>query len=64
MIIAIIPVLVALAGLLLYLMAAREKIVEIGRIIFFVGVLWMVYTLATKTVRIGALAPDRGAELT
>jgi chromate transport protein ChrA len=53
MLIAVWPLLVAVIGALVYALASGTKVAELGRITFFVGVLWLVYTLATKTVHVG-----------
>jgi len=45
MIIILFPLLIALIGLLMYAFAANGKLVEIGRILFFCGMLWVVYAL-------------------
>lgn len=52
MMIAIIPALVALVGLLLYLMAGNPKAQEIGRILLFCGVLATLFGLSQSTVRL------------
>lgn len=58
MLIAIVPLLVAIAGVLIYAFADKTpKLAEVGRILFFVGALWTAYALATKTVKIGAVEP-------
>lgn len=54
MILAIYPFAVALVGLLIYVLTnsqSNPKLVEVGRILFFVGVLWFVYTSAARVVR-------------
>jgi hypothetical protein len=40
---------IAVAGLVLYLIAKDAKRTEVGRIVFFVGLLWLVQILAAKT---------------
>ena len=45
MITIILPFLIALIGLLMYAFSANPKLVEIGRILFFVGMLWVTYGL-------------------
>ncbi len=52
MLIAIAPLLFAVVGVLLFALC-KDKLSEIGRLTFFVGLLWLVYTLATKTVHLG-----------
>ncbi len=56
MLIAVAPLIVMLVGLLIYALADNAKtpkLVEIGRILFFVGALVLVWTLGAKTWRIG-----------
>ena len=53
MVIAIIPVLVLIVGLLVWVLAARPKAAEAGRILFAVGALITVYVLAHHTIKIG-----------
>lgn len=53
MVIAYIPFVFALIGLLLYLLAARPETKDIGRILFFCGTLATLLSLASKTFRIG-----------
>jgi hypothetical protein len=43
------PLLVAVVGALVYAFAS-SKVSELGRISFFVGLLWLVYVAATKSV--------------
>lgn len=45
MITILIPLLIALIGLLMYAFAANPKLSEIGRILFFCGMFWVVYAL-------------------
>lgn len=45
LIVSLYPALVALVGLLTYAFA-KDKPAELGRIAFFVGLLWLVATLA------------------
>lgn len=47
------PLLVAVVGLLVYILASHAKTTELGRIAFFVGLFWTVYTLAGKLIHIG-----------
>ena len=54
MIVAWAPLLVAIIGLLLWALAANPKVAEAGKIsLFAVGMLWFVYGLTGKTIRIG-----------
>jgi hypothetical protein len=52
MIVAWAPLLIAILGLLIYGYAGKEKAVEVGRLLFFCGVFWLVYKLAGKTIQI------------
>ena len=45
------PLLVLVLGALLYALAANPKLSEMGRIAYFVGLLWTVYDIATRVVR-------------
>lgn len=45
------PLLVLVIGALAYGLASNPKVGELGRIAFFVGLLWTVYDLATRVVR-------------
>ena len=42
----IVPLLVAIIGLLLYFMSTEPKRAEVGKIAFFVGLLWLVNEFA------------------
>lgn len=53
MLIAFIPVLVLIIGLLVYALASNGKVQEIGRISFFVGLFFTVAEFARHTIRIG-----------
>lgn len=52
MIITILPLLVAIIGVLMYALCANAKLAEIGRILFFVGMLWLIYANTGKTVKL------------
>jgi hypothetical protein len=52
MLITIIPLLVALVGLLMYALAANPKLGEVGRLLFFVGALVTVSVVSRGTVRL------------
>lgn len=52
-VVAILPALVALAGLLTYVLAANQKLAECGRVAFACGLLVCVYVLAGHVVRLG-----------
>jgi len=53
MLIAIVPLLAAIAGLLIYVLASNAKVVEVGRILLWTGVLLTLYVSTAHTVRIG-----------
>lgn len=53
MLIAIVPVLVLIAGLLLWILASNPKLAEAGRILFFCGAFLTTQVLAETTIRIG-----------
>ncbi len=46
----LVPVIVLIVGALVYALAANPKVSEMGRIAFFVGLLWTVYDFATRLV--------------
>jgi Na+/phosphate symporter len=52
MIISWVVLLIALAGLLIYILAANPKVVELGRITFFCGLFVCCFMLAGKTIRL------------
>lgn len=52
MLIAWIAVLVALAGVLTYALSSNAKVVEIGRIAYFIGLFWTVASLARVVVHL------------
>lgn len=52
MVIAWAALLVAVAGLLLYVLASNPKVVEIGRLMMFAGMLVTTYALGARTIRI------------
>ncbi len=53
MLIALWPLVVCIIGLLVWALASNAKVSEAGKIAYFVGLFWLVYTLASKTLRIG-----------
>ena len=53
MVIAILPVIAAVVGLLLYVLASNPKVVEIGRLIFSAGILVALWLSASKVLQIG-----------
>jgi Na+/phosphate symporter len=50
MLIAVMPLLLVLIGLVIYVLSSNGKAAEIGRITFFCGLLVTVLTLARTTV--------------
>jgi hypothetical protein len=52
MIIATIPVIVMLVGLVLWTLTTG-KLVEIGRLMFIIGMFWAIYATVGKTMKIG-----------
>ncbi len=52
MVIAYLPLLIAIIGLLMYALCASAKLVEIGRILFWTGALVTLFRLESKTVRL------------
>lgn len=53
MLVAIVPVLAAILGLLLYLLPASGKVQEIGRLLLGAGILVTLAVLASRVVRLG-----------
>ena len=52
--IAYVPLLVALAGLLLWLFAQNAKVSEAGRLLFFAGALVFLFSEAHHVVKLGS----------
>jgi Na+/phosphate symporter len=52
MLISIVAVIVALVGLILYLLASNPKAAEIGRILFFCGVMAAVLAAGNHTIHL------------
>jgi Na+/phosphate symporter len=50
MLIAIWPLIICVAGLILYFAASNAKPTEVGRIMFAVGLFWLVFKLVGKTL--------------
>lgn len=46
------PLVVAILGLLVYLLAANPKAQEIGRIMFFCGLFWLVAMFSGRTLHL------------
>lgn len=53
MLIAIAPLVVCLGGLLIFVLAKEDKIKEIGRLLFFAGLLVTLWFAGAKTIKIG-----------
>ena len=51
MFVAIIPLLVCIVGLLMYALSANTKVAEIGRIMFWTGLLVTLFVSSGKTVK-------------
>jgi hypothetical protein len=50
MVALLVPLLVLVVGALVYALAANPKLQDMGRIAYFVGLLWLVYDFATRMV--------------
>jgi hypothetical protein len=50
MVALLVPLLVLVVGALVYALAANPKLQEMGRIAYFVGLLWLIYDFATRMV--------------
>lgn len=53
MLIAIAPLLIAIIGLLMWVLASNAKVSEAGRILFFCGAFVLTLILGRETIRIG-----------
>lgn len=53
MLIAIVPLLLAIVGALVYALASNAKAAELGRITFAAGMFALALVLATHTVKVG-----------
>jgi len=54
MFIAVIPLIVAIVGLLMYILAANAKVAEIGRLMFACRLLALMFASARESIRVGA----------
>jgi hypothetical protein len=54
MLLAIYPLAIAIAGLLVWLLATNPKASEAGRLLFFSGAFVLTWTLANQTFRLGS----------
>ena len=52
-VIAIVPLLVAVVGLLMWFVSGNGKVQELGRLLFFCGALVTLFVMGGKVVRIG-----------
>lgn len=52
LVIAYIPLLFAIAGVLVYALVTNSKLAEIGRLVFFAGFLVTMWTLAGHTLHV------------
>lgn len=52
MLIAIVPIIVALVGVLMFALCANPKLSQIGFALFQIGTLWAVYVTLGRTVRL------------
>jgi Na+/phosphate symporter len=52
MLIILIPLLVLVVGALAYALSANGKVAELGRIAFFVGLFWLVYSLSSTHLHV------------
>lgn len=50
-VIAILPAIAAVIGLLTYVLASNAKVAEIGRIVFMTAILVVWFTMASKVVK-------------
>ena len=60
MLISLVPLLTAIIGFVLWLVSNNAKVSEAGKIMFFCGLLALMFSLAKETVRFGSLM-DRPA---
>jgi len=51
MLIAIWPLVIAVIGALVYALASNSKAAELGRLVFFCGFFWLVYSLVGHTLK-------------
>jgi hypothetical protein len=61
MIITIVPLLVAIIGLLMYLLSSNAKVAEVGRLMFACGLLAWLFSTSRASVRIGSADVARAA---
>ncbi len=63
MFIALVPLFVAIVGLLMYALSANTKVAEIGKIMFFCGLLALMFASARESIRIGGTSPTTATRL-
>ena len=51
--IAIWPLVFAVVGALAYALSSNGKVAELGRIMYFCGLLWLVYVMVGKVLHVG-----------
>ncbi len=56
MFIALVPLFVAIVGLLMFALSANIKVAEIGKIMFACGLLALMFASARESIRIGSLS--------
>lgn len=53
MVIAIVPIILLIVGVLIWVLSANAILKDIGRALFMISLFWLVYALLGKTVHIG-----------
>ena len=53
LVIAIVPAVVMLVGLFMYILAANPKVAELGRIMFFAGLVAVCFAMTDEKMTIG-----------
>lgn len=49
---ALVPLVVLVIGILTYALSTNGKVVELGRLAYVIGLMWLVYIFATNSVRL------------
>lgn len=52
MVIAYFPLIIALIGLLMYMLTTNAKVTEVGRLMFASGLLVTLFTMASKVIKL------------
>lgn len=52
MMIAVWPLVIAVVGALVYALSSNTKASELGRLVFFCGFFWLVFSLLGKTLKL------------